>query len=129
MFDVTLVKMEDTEKKARTRQLEGKGILEQYPAYEEEDGWDEEDDWEDAPEDFAEEAEDAPFEDNILRDFFLGEDWDEEDDLDIMSPVEVLPIRASSSSLLFCFSSFSMVLFVGSTSTGDMISAMTGCLM
>lgn len=100
MFDVTLVKMEDTEKKARTRQLEGKGVLEQYPAYEEEDGWDEEDDWEDAPEDFAEEAEDAPFEDNILRDFFLGEDWDEEDDLDIMSPVEVLPTNKTMEKLL-----------------------------
>lgn len=47
-----------------------------------------------------EEAEDAPFEDNILRDFFLGEDWDEEDDLDIMSPVEVLPTNKTMEKLL-----------------------------
>lgn len=101
MFDVTLVKMEDTEKKARTRQLEGKGVLEQYPDYEEEDDWDEEDGWEDEPDgDFEGESEDMPFEDNILRDFFLGEDWDEEDDLDIMSPVEVLPTNKTMEKLL-----------------------------
>lgn len=99
MFDVTLVKMEDTEKKARTRQLEGKGKLEQYPDYDgeyEEDGWEEED----PDEDFAEEAEEEADEDNILRDLFPMDDWDEEDDLNIMSPVEVLPTNKTMEKLL-----------------------------
>lgn len=85
-FDVTLVKMEDMEKKAKTRQLEGKGTLEQYPNCEED--WNEEDDW-DEDEDWDGEG-----------DWNEEEDWDEEDDLDIMSQVEVLPTNKTMEKLL-----------------------------